>query len=121
MLLRSTSRTEILRALACQPGPVGLRQVARIAGVHPHAAELSLATLVQECLVKRRGTSSRPLYALNRRHADSAVLAAVFSAATHALIEARSRTLTPRARSLLPFTRETHSAESTPSTRRGPG
>lgn len=107
LLLRSTSRTEILRALMYQPDAVGLRQVARIAGVHPHAAELALATLVREDLVKRQGTSRRPLYALNRRHADIAVLAAVFSAAARGFIEARSRTLTARARSLLPFIRET--------------
>ena len=105
-LLASAGRTEILRALMCQPGPVGLRQVARIAGVHPHSAEVALAGLVRERLVKRRRTATRALYQLNTSHADFAVLEAVFLAAARAVTSARSRLLDERAKSILPFIRQ---------------
>ena len=103
MLLGSASQTEILRALSHQPASVGLRQVARIAGIHPHSAELALAGLVHEKLVRRMRTSTHALYTLNRNHADVAVLDAVFAAAAQGFIHARSRTLSKRARSILPF------------------
>ena len=106
ILLGSAGRTEILRTLMCQPGSVGLRQVARLAGVHPHSAELALAGLVREGLVRRRRTSSRALYGLNRSHADIAVLDAVFLAAARAVTCERNRSLGKRARSILPFIRQ---------------
>ena len=105
MLLASAGRTEVLRALMCQPDSVGLRQVARIAGVHPHTAELTLAALVREDLVNRRQTSAHPLYALNRDHPEVEVLEEVFQASARAFIAARSRLLDERAKSLLPFIR----------------
>lgn len=106
MLLGSASQTEILRSLAFQPGSVGLRQVARIAGIHPHSAELALAALGQQGLVRRKRSSTRPLYSLDRSHVDFAVLEAVFAASARAFIQARSRTLNQRARSILPFVNE---------------
>ena len=106
ILLGSAGRTEILRALLWQPGSVGLRQVARLAGVHPHSAEVALAGLVRERLVRRRRASSRTRYELNRTHADVTVLEATFLAAARAVISARSRSLDERARSILPFIRQ---------------
>ena len=105
-LLTSAGRTEILRALMHQPGPVGLRQLARIAGVHPHSAELALAGLIRDRLVRRRRSVAGPLYDLNRNHADIAVLGAVFLAGAQAVTTARSRLLDKRAKSLLPFFRQ---------------
>lgn len=102
-LLASPARTEILRALVCQPDMVGLRQVARIAGVHPHSAELALAGMVKEDLVRRTRTPTRALYKLNRNHADVPVLEAVFLAAARAVTIERSRTLAERSMSILPF------------------
>jgi predicted ArsR family transcriptional regulator len=105
-LLNSAAKTEVLRALACQPGEVRLRQLSRIAGVHPHSAELALAALIRDGLVMRRLTSSSTLYKLIRDHEDAAVLDAVFAAAANGFIKARSRSLNERARSLLPFFRQ---------------
>ena len=105
-LLNSTARTEVLRALACQPDAVGLRQAARIAGVLPHSAELALAGLVREKLVRRKRSSTRVLYRLNRDHADIPMLEAVFAAAAQGCIQAQSRLLDERARTILPFIRE---------------
>ena len=105
-LLGSAGRTEVLRALICQPGPVGLRPLARIAGVHPHSAELALAALVREGLVLRKRSGNRPVYEADRRHPDIAVLGAVFEAAAVALVRRRRPSLQERARAILPFIRE---------------
>lgn len=102
-LLNSAGKTEILRALVYQPGPVGLRQVARIAGVHPHSAELALAALTRDGLVKRRNGRNRALFELERSHDEASVLETVFTAAANGFTKARSRTLNDRAKSLFPF------------------
>lgn len=102
----TASQTEILRALSYQPGSVGLRQVARIAGIHPHSAELALAALVRDGLVRRRRTAARVLYTLNRKREEAGILESVFMAAANGFIQARGRTLNQRARSILPFVNE---------------
>ena len=106
MLLNSAGKTEILRALVYQPGPVGLRQVARIAGVHPHSAELALAALSRDGLAKRSKARNRALFELERNHEAAGVLEAVFSASANGFTQARSRTLNDRAKSLFPFIRQ---------------
>jgi hypothetical protein len=106
-LLDSEAKTEILRALMYQPGPVGLRQVARIAGVHPHSAELALAALARDGLVKCKRTAGRFSCQWVHRHADIVVLEAVFTASAHGFIERRNRTLEARSKTLLPFIKTT--------------
>ena len=105
-LLSSAAQTEIMRALLLNPRALGLRQAARIAGVHPHSAELALAALSRNGLVNRRRMSNRVLYEVQRTHPDVVVLDAVFEAAAHAFIRTRAPALNARARSLLPFFRE---------------
>ena len=105
-LLSSAARTEILRTLAYQPEPVGLRQAARIAGVLPRSAELALAGLVKEKLVTRKRSATRMLYRLNQDHADVPVLEAVFAAAAQGFIRAQNRLLGERTTAILPFIRE---------------
>ncbi len=105
-LLGSAGRSEILRTLLYQPGAVGLREAARIAGVHPHTAELALAALVREGLVRRNKTAARTLYEFNAGHPAQPVLAGVFAAAAQGFIKAHSPLLNERARSLLPFIRQ---------------
>ncbi|MEI6788488.1 MAG: helix-turn-helix domain-containing protein [bacterium] len=105
-LLNSEGKTEILRVLVHQPGPVGLRQAARLAGIHPHSAEVALSALVRTGLVKHRRSPHRARYELVRNHEDAAVLEAVFLAATNGFIAAQRRTLDERARQLLPFIKE---------------
>ncbi len=87
----------------CQPGPVGLREVSRMAGVHPHSAELALAALIRKGLVKRKKRASRALYVMDRSHEDVVVLESVFTAATQGFIRVRSRLFNERARVILPF------------------
>lgn len=116
-LLSSAGKTELLRALIYQQGSVGLRQVARIAAIHPHSAEMALDALVREGLVRRRRTSTRVLYEMVWSHEDVTVLKDVFAAAETGFIRARSCILAERARSLLPFIKQatrmiTHSRES---------
>lgn len=105
-LLRSRARVEILRALHHQPDAVGLRHLARLAGVHPHSVEVALASLLKEKLVMCKRTSNRPLYGMNRAHPDAFTLAAVFSAAARAQVMIRNRTLNDRARTMLSFSGE---------------
>jgi DNA-binding IclR family transcriptional regulator len=105
-LLNSEGKTEILRVLVYQPGPVGLRQAARLAGVHPHSAEVALSALVRSGLVKYRRSPHRARYELVRDHEDAAVLEAVFLAATNGFIAKQRRILDERARQLLPFIKE---------------
>jgi hypothetical protein len=102
----SAARTEILRALHYQPEAVGLRQLARVAGIRVRSAELALAALVNEKLVVRGRTRNRVFYALERRHANATVLAAVFDAAAFAAIRANRQPLDARARRILPFIRQ---------------
>lgn len=105
-LLGSAARTDVLRALNCQPSPLGLRPLARLAGVHPHSAELALAALLREGLVQRVGSGARPTYAMDRSHPDAAFLQAVLDAASLALVRQRRALLQKRARPILPFIRE---------------
>jgi DNA-binding transcriptional ArsR family regulator len=105
-LLGSAARTELLRVLAYQPGPVGLRPAARLAGIHPRSAELALRALVDEGMVLRRQAGRRPVYEWNPDHPDSPVLRSVFDAAAQARILQRAGTLRERARSILPFIEE---------------
>lgn len=93
----------MLRTLVYMHEPVGLRQVARIAGVHPHTAELVLADLVQEGMATRCRTASRSLFALVRGRDDVAVLEAVFKAADEMAAKLRSKRLSVRAVGILPF------------------
>lgn len=103
MLLDSEAKTEVLRALMYQPGPVGLRQVARIAGVHPHSAEVALAALARDGLVKCQRTAGRFSCQWVHEHEDNVVLEAVFTAAARGFVECRNRALEIRAKALLPF------------------
>lgn len=105
-LLCSEGKTEILRVLVYQPGPVGLRQAARLAGIHPHSAEVALSALVRKGLVKHGRSPHRARYELVRTHEDAAVLEAVFLAATSGFIAAQRRTLDARARQILPFIKQ---------------
>ncbi len=105
-LLSSSARTEILRALYYQPEPIGLRALARIAGVLPRSAEVALAALVDEGLVSSTRDAMGPLYTLNRTHSDARLLEAVFTAATRVVIVNRCRTLNAKAPRILPFIRE---------------
>ena len=106
MYFGSPSQTELLRALVCLPRPVGLREVSRIAGIHPHSGELALSVLIRKGLVKRRKTSGRTFYVLDRGHEDAVVLEAVFRAASQGFTRIRSRLLNDRARRILPFIKE---------------
>lgn len=102
-LLSTGSQAEILRALAHHPDPLGLRQAARIAGVHPRSAELALSSLVEAGIVKRKRRGSRALYHLNRDHPHAEVLIPVFEAAERGFIIMRSHSLNRTARRILPL------------------
>jgi hypothetical protein len=92
--------------LSCQPSPVGLRYLSRIARVHVRSAELALKALVREDLAVCDRTPTRTFYSLNRNCPETEVLQAVFDASTRAQVVLRSRHLAARARTLLPFIEE---------------
>lgn len=106
MLFSSAAKTELLRALVYQPEPIGLRNAARLAGVHPHSAEGALAELGRQGLVRRDSSTLHPLYELVRSRDEVPMLEAVFAAAAQGYIRERSRALNERAKSILPFIRQ---------------
>lgn len=97
---------EILRALHYQSGSVGLRQLARMADVHPHSAERFLNDLVAEGLVLRRKLKSRTWFKKNEPSSDWQLIDAVFNAADHVTADMHSRMINQRARIILPFIEE---------------
>ncbi len=105
-ILGSAARTDILRVLYYQPDPVGLRYLARIAGVHPHSAELALEKLIHDGLVVYNQIKLRKLYELNSEHLDTAILKSVFDASEHVSIKLRNNNLNKRATCILPFIAE---------------
>lgn len=105
-LLGSAARADVLHVLYCEPEPVGLRHVARLAGLYPRSVQLALAGLVDDCLVVCDRTGARPLYQLDRNHSDAPILAAVFRAVAEARIRSRCSCVQDRAQSILPFINE---------------
>ena len=102
-ILGSAARTNILRILWHQSRPVGLRHVARLAGVQPRSADLALQALVREGRVTCRRSPGRNFYRLNRRHPEATILDAVFEAADRARNAAGLGRLNEWAKSILPF------------------
>jgi len=105
-IFASAARTELLYALRYQHDDVGLRQLARLAGVHPHSAERVLADLVRERLVTMRKTPARTFYRKNLSHPDWRMIDAVCDGADRARRELLWPALNLRAKSLLPFIEE---------------
>jgi hypothetical protein len=105
-ILGGSARFEILRALHYQHDAVGLRHVARLAGVHPHSAERMLKALVDEGVVVRSRTRTRTWFQPNHDHADWRILSPVFEAADRATRELQAESLTGRAKTILPFVEE---------------
>lgn len=105
-LFSSAAKTEILRALYHQPGRVGLRQLARIAGLRVRSAELALDSLVSARVVRRRRVEDRVFYAMDRSDPRASLLAAVFDAAAEAAIQTERRALDKEAKRILPFIRQ---------------
>lgn len=102
-VLSSGARTEMLRVLYYQSDSIGLRPLARIAGLLPRSAEVAVLSLLEANLIYRLPGSRGPVYVLNRAHPDYDVLSAVFSAATNAIITKRSHKLAGKAQAILPF------------------
>lgn len=105
-ILGGSARFDLLRALYYQHDAVGLRQLARLAGVHPHSAERMLKELVKEAVVLRNQSHNRTLFQRNRDHADWLILSSVFDAADRAERRLRSVELNDRAQAVLPFIEE---------------
>lgn len=105
-ILGASARFDLLRALYYQHGTVGLRQLARLSGVHPHSAERMLKDLVSEKVVIRKEGTARTSYSKNTAHTDWHVLKAVFDAAERTHLESRRSELDQRARAILSFIEE---------------
>lgn len=102
-MLGASARYDVLRALFYQHRPVGLRELARLAGVHPHSAERMLKELVKEGVVRQVKRSGHAQFHRNPTHPDWPILGAVFEAAERAVLESKRLALDQRAKALLPF------------------
>lgn len=102
-MFSSKARTEILRVLNDMNDGAGLRQTARLAGVHPHSAELVLEKLINERLATCKRKGNRKLYQLNHDHEDVPFLKAVFKALVNASIQNRSKSLQEKGKTIIPF------------------
>ena len=105
-ILGGSARFDLLHALYYQHDAVGLRQLARLAGVHPHSAERMLKELVKEAVVLRNQSHNRTLFRRNRDHADWLILSSVFDAADRAERRLRSVERNDRAQAVLSFIEE---------------
>lgn len=105
-ILGGSARFDLLHALYFQQGMVGLRQLARLADVHPHSAERMLKDLVKEGVVVRSQKGVRRLFQRNDVHTDWCILSPVFDAADRATRTLRAAELNERARAILPFVKE---------------
>ena len=107
-ILGASSRMDVLRALYYQQAEVGLRQLARLAGIHPHSAERFLKQLIKERLVICRRSEGHTWYCKNSDHTDWLVLEAILIAGDRATRTTQRATLNQRAQSILPFIQEAH-------------
>ena len=105
-IIGASARFDILRALHFLHDPVGLRQLARLAGVHPHSAERMLRDLVKERVVTRKKKGSRVLFSRNQEHPDWYVLGAVIRASDKALRDLQRPRLNERAQATVSFVEE---------------
>lgn len=105
-MLGASARFALLRALYYLPDAVGLRQLARLADVHPHSAERMLKELVDEGVVLRKKTSSRTMFTRSNDHSDWCVLEPVFDAAERSIRALNAPRLNRRAQAILPFLEE---------------
>lgn len=105
-ILGSAARTDVLHVLAHQTDPIGVRQIARLAGVYPRSAQLALSTLMRDNLVVRRRLGGHVRYTRNDDNPEALLLKALFAAAERAAIRRRNETLQQRARAILPAIRD---------------
>ena len=102
-LLKSPARIEVMRALSSLDVPLGVRPLAVLAKTHPYATLQALRELVEEGVMEKCGTRTRPVYRLDDRSADVSRLRAVFQADRDLRMRADGESLSRRARALMEF------------------
>jgi hypothetical protein len=105
-ILKSGARADILRVLFYAHHAVSLRQLARLAEVHPHSAEIVMNDLLREKLVRRRKTSARCFYWKDPGNPDWLVIDGICRGAEQARLAAKRPDLNKRAQFILPFIEE---------------
>lgn len=109
-LLKNKSRTEVLRRLVLLGFPLGIRSLAVLAGAHPYATSRVLGELLEEGLIEKGGTQSRPTYRICEVHPEAERLRLVFEADRNARIRRDREALSCRAQVFLTFNREAQRA-----------
>ncbi|MCC5850146.1 MAG: hypothetical protein JJU29_18835 [Verrucomicrobia bacterium] len=105
-LLKNQTRTEVLRKLALLGYPQGVRALAVFAGTHPYATSKALHELLEEGLIEKEGSKSRPTYRFRSAHPESARLQLLFEADRNELLRREREDLSRRAREFLKFNRQ---------------
>jgi len=105
-ILKSGARADILHVLFYAHTAVSLRQLARLADVHPHSAEMVMDDLLKDHLVKRRKTSARCFFWKDSDNPDWLIIGGVCRGAEQAHQLSKQPALNKRALLILPFIEE---------------
>ena len=105
-LLKSPTRIEVLRALFSVDFPLGVRALAILAHAHPYAASRVLAELVEEKLVEKTKSQTRPAYRICTNHPEALRLQRFFDADRETLRGQDEEDLSRRAQAFFNFNRQ---------------
>ncbi|MEB2318123.1 MAG: nucleotidyltransferase domain-containing protein [Pseudomonadota bacterium] len=77
-ILGSAGNVRVLRAIAADPSPQSVPQLAAVAGLTPQGTRLVLDAFARQRLVLAHGTGRAKLYALNSSHPFAGAIVALF-------------------------------------------
>lgn len=105
-LLRNQTRTGVLRTLALDDVPLGVRALAAFAKTHPYTTLKTLQELQAQGLVDKTGPDSRPAYRIRQAHPEAVRLQLLFETDRQTVLQNEQKDLTRRAREFSTFTRQ---------------
>ncbi len=105
-LLKSPVRIDVLRSLFSVEVPLGLRPLARMSQAHPYATSRVLQDLVEETLVEKTSSLTRPTYRICAKHPHASRLRRIFEADRETCVLQEQEDLSRRAQAFVEFNRK---------------
>jgi DNA-binding IclR family transcriptional regulator len=102
-LLKSPVRIDVLRSLFSVEVPLGLRLLARMSQAHPYATSRVLQDLVEETLVEKTSSLTRPMYRICAKHPHASRLRRIFEADRETGVLQEQEDLSRRAQAFVEF------------------